>query len=198
MVDCDGILSDFVTPTLELIYLHTGDRHTHEEITQWDVFAATGKKQHEHILTDAVTRGGFCASLPVLAESQDGVEKLRKLGDVYVVTSPFDAPSWVYERTKWLEKFFGFTKKQIVNTAAKYVVAGDVLIDDSERNLKEWKEHMDELGIDALPVLLDSPWNRHVDHDGVHRVHNWDTLVESVRNHVESPHAESRPSKTRR
>lgn len=180
LVDCDGILSDFVKPTLDLVFEHTGDRHTHEEIVQWDVFAAIGKKQHEHILNDAVLKGGFALDMPLLPGSLEAMKELKSLGDVFIVTSPFDAPNWVYERTTWLKRHFDIDKKQVVNAASKFVVVGDVLIDDSERNLKEWLEYHPN----GMPVLFDRPWNRHVDHPGVHRVTNWDTLVSEVKEHL--------------
>lgn len=181
LLDCDGILSDFVSPALELVYNHTGDRHYVSEIVQWDVFAAIGKKQHEHILDKAVKESAFCSNLPVMFGAQEAVESLRQLGEVYIVTSPYHAPSWVYERTLWLEKHFGFTRKQIVNTPAKHLVMGDVLVDDSEKNLKDWKE----TNPDGLAILWDSPWNRHVDHVGVRRLYDWDSVVETIKAHVE-------------
>jgi 5'(3')-deoxyribonucleotidase len=176
LLDCDGVLSDFVNPTLDLIHAHTGDRHHPHEITQWDVFAATGKKDHEHILNRAVESSGFCRSFPLYPGSKEAVAELRKLGDVYIVTSPFDAPNWVYERSAWLAEHFGFTRKEVVHTAAKHVVSGDVLIDDSERNLKEWYDH----NPNGRAVLVDAPWNRHTDLPGVHRVVGWDDLLRDV------------------
>lgn len=185
LLDCDGILSDFVTPALELVFNHTGDRHTVDEITQWDVFKAIGKKEHEHILDHAVCNGGFCASLPVMPGSQEAVEELRKLGDVYIVTSPYDAPAWVYERTKWLGKHFGFTKKQVINASPKFMVMGDVLVDDSGSNLIDWSAKMKSKKIHGLPILWDRPWNADVSHVDLRRVFDWNNAIECIKAHVE-------------
>jgi 5'-nucleotidase len=180
LLDCDGVLSDFVHPTLDLVHAHTGDRHHIEEITQWDVFAAIGKKEHEHILNSVVEKGGFCETFPVLTGAQEAVEELRKLGDVFIVTSPFDAPTWVVERNRWLAKHFGFTKKQIAHVASKFIVSGDMLIDDSERNLIEWKEHNPT----GAALLIDAPWNRSGDHPGVQRTFGWDSLLTAAKTHL--------------
>lgn len=180
LVDCDGILADFVASALKLINDHTGEDHTHDEIVQWDVFKALGKKDIEHILDNAVANGGFCAALEVLPGSVSAIEKLRRRGDVFIVTSPYDAPNWVYERTRWLERHFGFHKKQIVNTSSKFVVSGDVLVDDSDKNLQEWLDHHSQ----GLALLWDRPWNRQATPDGVHRVNDWDTLIQRVDTHL--------------
>lgn len=183
LVDCDGILSDFVGPTLDLIHTHTGDRHHRDEIVRWDVFQSLGKKEHEHILDTAVQAGGFALNMPLLEGGKEAIERLRELGDVYIVTSPYDAPNWVYERNRWLEKHFGFNKKHVASISDKFIVEGSVLIDDSDTNLKAWSEHWP----DGLPLLFDSPWNRHVEHPGVHRVHDWDTIVEKVKAFLAKP-----------
>lgn len=180
-MDCDGVLSDFVHPTLDLVHAHTGDRHTIEEITQWDVFAAIGKKEHEHILTTRVVAGGFCENFPVLPGALEAVERLRQLGDVFIVTSPFDANSWVQERNAWLAKHFGFTKKQIAHVASKFIVHGDMLIDDSERNLIDWKEHNPH----GAALLIDAPWNRSSNAPGVQRTFGWDSLIQAAKDHIE-------------
>lgn len=186
LVDCDGILSDFVSPALDLIHSHTGDRHTVDEITQWDVFAAVGKKEHEHILDAAVEHRRFCETMPLQPGAKEAIDELRNIGDVYIITSPYDARSWVYERTRWLIQHFGFNKKQIANISAKFLVPGDVLLDDSDTNLKDWSAEW-PTGVTTarpLPLLWDRPWNRHVNHPGVNRVDDWDTVVKKVKEHV--------------
>ncbi len=186
LVDCDGILSDFVSPALDLIHGHTGDRHLIEEITQWDVFAAVKKKEHEHILDTAVEHQEFCAKMPLQPGAQEAIERLRELGDVYIITSPYDARSWVFERTRWLVNHFGFNKKQVANVSAKFLVPGDVLLDDSDSNLKDWLAEW-PTGVTTshqLALLWDRPWNRHANQPGVNRVHDWDMVVSKVKEHI--------------
>lgn len=185
LLDCDGILSDFVSPALDLIHQHTGDRHTVDEITQWNVFEALDKKDHEHILDHAVKHNEFCSTMPVMPGALDAVTALRLLGEVFIVTSPYHAPSWVFERTNWLKQHLDFDKKQIVNTAAKHLVAGDVLVDDSDKNLREWRAHMAKLGIDGLALLWDRPWNQNVDMAGICRVSSWEQAIGFIKEHLE-------------
>src|SRR5260221_9065117 len=141
LLDCDGVIADFINPTLDLIYEKTGVRYLESAITEWNVFKALGITQLEHILDDAIAAGGFCSSFPLLPGAKEAVDHLREIGDVYVVTSPYDSPWWVTERASWLKRHFGFLKSHTVYTSAKHVVSGDALIDDGEKNLIPWLEH---------------------------------------------------------
>lgn len=184
LVDCDGILGNFVDPTLDLIHQHTGDRHSRDEITQWDVFASVGKKEHEHILDSAVRAGGFALNMPVLPGAKEALARLEELGDVFIVTSNYGAPNWVDERDQWFAKNFNFSRKKIINASAKFAVQGEALIDDSDSNLKLWSEQW--YNKHGIPLLFDSPWNRHVEHPGVHRVSDWDSLIDKLESHLKS------------
>lgn len=176
LLDCDGVLSDFIGPALDLIYEKTGDRHYRDEITQWDVFAALGKKDVEHILEDAVMHSKFCSSLPLLPGAKEAVDHLRTLGEVLIVTSPYNSPMWVYERNKWLEHHLGFSRKQVIHTAAKYAVSGLTLVDDSDRNLYQWHEH----NKNGLPLLVDQPWNKDNECPAVVRTSGWNDIISRI------------------
>jgi 5'(3')-deoxyribonucleotidase len=171
LLDCDGVICDFVKSALDLIARETGSTRFHHEVVEWDIFAALGVKHLEPLLYDATNSGGFCENLALIDGSKDGVEMLRRHGDIVIVTSPLDARNWVYERAMWLKNHFGFSKKEMIFTAAKHMVWGDVLIDDSDRNLREWKEYHPE----GCALLWDCPWNRHAgsESNGVIRVSNW-------------------------
>lgn len=177
LIDCDGVLGDFVTPYLELIRTVTGDRHMIDEVTQFDVLAALGKKDVEAQVLELCSRRGFCSSFKTLPGAVEGVAALRELGDLFVVTSPMHVPWWTWERTEWLSKHFGFTKKQVLYTSSKEIVSGDVMIDDNEVNLIEWQAEQRRPDYEVLPLLVDSPWNRNVEHPGVVRMRNWDEIV---------------------
>lgn len=76
--------------------------------------------------------------------------------DVYAVTAPWkSAPTWTYDRDQWLRRHFNLT--QVVHTAHKHVVVGDVLVDDKLKNLQDWYASHPK----GLPVLWRMPQNRH-------------------------------------
>lgn len=174
LLDCDGVLADYCTACFDLIEQHTGDRHTHDEVTHWDLFTTVGKGHLKHILKETAAKGGWCLGFPMYPGSQDAVKRLEGLGELVIVTSPMTTPFWAYERTVWLEQHFGIPKARIVHTEGKQFVKGDVLIDDADDNCVKWhKEYPD-----ALSLLWDAPYNRDVDltGTGVVRVTGWDDV----------------------
>jgi 5'(3')-deoxyribonucleotidase len=156
LVDCDGVLGDFATAALDLIEERTGDRHSHEELVKWNVFKAVDKKHLEHILQDAVEHEGFCLKLRPLPGAKQLMKVLEERYEVFIVTSPFLAREWVYERTRWLEGHFNIPADRIVHTKSKEVVYGEALIDDSGKNLRTWAKAWP----DKLPILYDALYNQ--------------------------------------
>lgn len=181
LLDCDGVLADYCTACFDLIEKHSGDRHTHEEVTHWDIFNILGKPHLKPLMKDAAAKGGWCLGFPMYPGAQDFVQRLETLGEVVIVTSPMTTPFWAYERTVWLEQHFKIPKGRIVHTEGKQYVRGDVLIDDADENCVRWHEEYPE----ALTLLWDAPYNRTVDvsKTGIKRVASWDeaiTLIEEI------------------
>lgn len=156
LVDCDGVLADFAGSALDLIEKRTGDRHSHEELVRWDVFKAVGKPELEHVLQDSVEHEGFCLNLRPLPGAKELMSVLQERYDVYVVTSPFLARNWAYERSRWLECQFGIPSDRVAHVKAKHIVYGDALIDDSGKNLRAWSKAWP----DKLPIIYDAPYNQ--------------------------------------
>lgn len=139
LLDCDGVLADFHTPCLAIINRLMGTNHTLADVTEWDIFDALRVVGDDRrVVYDEMHQPGFCRSLPVYPGAKEGVDELRKIADVFIVTSPMAGPQWTHERDQWLMSHFGFTTKQIIHASAKYVCAGDVLIDDRLSNLVTW------------------------------------------------------------
>ena len=174
LVDCDGVLADFASAALDLIEERTGDRHTHEELVHWDVFKSVDKAHLEHVLQDAVEHEGFCLGLKPFDGARTFMKVLKdRYEEVYILTSPFVAREWVYERTRWLEGHFGIDPRDIVHAKDKKVVFGHALIDDSGKNLRSWGGAWPE----GIPILMDAPYNqgdtefqRGVDYEDIIRV----------------------------
>ncbi len=162
LLDCDGVLSDYCSGCFDLIEQHTGDRHTHEEVTHWDVFEVLGKGHLKPRLKEEQAKPGWCQSFPVIEGAKAFVQALESRGDVVIVTSPMSTPTWADDRRIWLERHFGIPKGRIVSTEGKQYVDGDVLIDDSDDNCNKW---LDEYP-NKLALLWTAPYNRQVDVSG--------------------------------
>lgn len=170
LLDADGVLLNFLEPCLRIINrrmimagLWTEPRLL-DEMRSWHIFDSLGvPKDVETAVYDEMTQPGWCRSLEPFDGAVAGVELLREISDVYVVTSPMKGPTWTHERDHCLMSHFGFTTKQIIHASAKYVCAGDALVDDRTDNLIKWHEHNPS----GLPIRWrivtndEQPWSGH-------------------------------------
>ena len=126
--------------------------------------------------------GEFCYRLEVLSGSQFAVDYIEDhIGDVYIVTSPFKAPTWVYERNAWLAENFGIPNERIIHAKSKYVVCGDALVDDSLSNLKDWKAAWPD-GAGVLKYVGIHGIGKQ--HYGIHRAKDFKDVIKLLRAHV--------------
>lgn len=140
LLDADGVLINFHRSCLDLINKIGGTSHDLDGLCEWDLFKSLNVP--EDVVAEVyrvMKEPGWCRELPIYPEAVDGVNALREIADVYVVTSPMNGPTWTHERDRSLMSHFNFTTKQIIHASAKYVCAGDVLVDDRISNLLKWK-----------------------------------------------------------
>lgn len=178
LLDVDGVLADFIGPVLDLVRETTGRVHTREQVTAFDFAATLGLSRDESALVkrQLSTRAGWWASLPVLDGAVDGVERLRAVADVYIVTSPWNScPTWLHERESWIAKHFGIRHSNVIACSAKHVVSGHMLVDDKTETLREWSRVHGHLG--GFAVQWQTPHNRADEWSGL-ATQSWDQLVE--------------------
>ncbi len=176
LLDCDGVLSDFCAACFDLIYEHTGDRHTLDEVKEWDLFSALGKSHLKDVMKKVSSESGWCLSFPLRPGAKDAVQRLQEIGEVVIITSPMNTPFWTYERNIWLEQHFGIKKSHTIHTESKHYVPGDILVDDNVVNCINWKKEYPE----KLSVLWDAPYNKpySIEDTGVLRLSDWNHVFE--------------------
>lgn len=176
LLDCDGVLADFQTRCLQLINEITGWSKTLEDMRSWDIFEALGVPDDvEQAVYDRMHEPGWCESLDPYPGAVEGVKRLREIAKVYVITSPMRGKNWHHERDAWLWKHFKINTKSIGHVSAKYIVAGDILVDDKISNLEQWYECHPH----GRPILWHGPSNQHQHWLGL-RVDSWEKLHEIV------------------
>lgn len=174
LLDCDGVLADFTGAMLATLNDRHGTQHVKADVTDWDMGAALGVGMTE--ICEIANTPSFCRDLPVLPGAQEAVYRLRARYDVIVVTSPMAGPFWCYERYAWLRENFGFSMKNVIHAASKHHVAGDILIDDRDKNVLTWTGRWNKIGL-----LWDAPYNRASElSESIIRVPSWDIVLETI------------------
>jgi 5'(3')-deoxyribonucleotidase len=125
---------------------------------------------------------GFVSDLELMQDSHWAVEELRNMGENLIfVTSPYaNAPTWAYDRTKWLERHFSISRDEIVFCHDKRYVDGKTLIDDLPRNIHDWNEYNNKSAI-----LFGQPWNETHEYKNLNRITGWRSVIEFIKkNHT--------------
>lgn len=186
LLDVDGVIADFMGDALEAIRKVSGKTHTREEVTDWDFFGCldVSPADKKSVLEYFIKAPGFAYNLEPLPGAVEGVKKIAAIADVFFVTSPWrSSPTWVYDRDRWLVKYFGSTLgRKVIHTEHKYLVRGNVLVDDKPEHVEGWVVEQDAnlMGWDCL--LWDSHHNKDAHPcDGVlRRVSTWEEVEECV------------------
>lgn len=183
LVDVDGVLADCVGEVVK--HLNSGlvdAPYSVSDVRQWSIANALGVPKEE--VDSIFERPGFVFGMKPYPEARAGMDELRKVADVYIVTSPHPTSmTWCWERMEWLKEHFDIGYDLVLQGKAKHIVDGDVLVDDKPANVTNWS--VNRRG--GLSVLWNQSWNegdeaqrqlrkaRHV------RVRGWDPLLDLVR-----------------
>jgi 5'(3')-deoxyribonucleotidase len=183
LLDCDGILSDFIRGLLDFVEKATGARPARESITTQHAFDHLDRSLKEPFEAH-VRAGGFVSSLEPYPGAVDGFHRLSEIADVHIVTAPWKgAPTWMHERAEWLERHFGIPFDRVHHESSKFLTRGDYLLDDHGKHLTEWlHNHRDHFLGHAL--LWDTPHNRL--ETSFWRVRSWEQVITIVEEGTQS------------
>lgn len=177
LLDCDGVMADFVTAALDVVHDLTGERYPTEAVTTWEIFESIGDRALAERCYGAMNAPGFCLErIRPYPGAAEAVGALREVADVFVVTAPFRTAHWIHERTTWLERHLGFAASQVIFARHKHVVRGDVFVDDKPDHVRAWDRG--RRGCDGRGFLWDQIYNR--DATDLPRLHGWDALLREV------------------
>lgn len=181
LFDADGVLLNTIGSFIPVIEAVTGKRYEPHHFTTYDIFEFVGR-EHELECNRRFARPGFCLEMEPYREAVEYLPEIQKLAEVYIVTSPYASPTWESERRINLKHHLGIHPDRVVQTAAKHVVHGRVLVEDTPRNLVTWLEDKPT----SHGILLDQPYNRNpVLHDQIVRAMTWDELFKLIKQAAE-------------
>ena len=179
VLDCDGLLSNFVAGALSVVEEVIGKKFQLADVTVFDFTKALGLSADEaSAVKKAIgAKQGFARSLPPYPEARQGVRRLRELGDVFCVTSPWESNVWWRsERDSWLALHFGIEVVHHADDKTGY--EADIFVDDKSSHVRDW--------LAAWPGRTGVFWR--TPHNtseavpcGAHSTGSWDVLYEIAR-----------------
>lgn len=167
LLDIDGVVCDYASAFVSEINRITGKSLDARDIDRWDIgeWAGICPEENDAVMAQ-VTSKGWCRDLRPYEGAVQGVERLRDLADVVVLTAPMHGKHWHAERVEWIRDHLGLQPEDVIFSKRKELVEGDVLIEDRAETVSHW-----------LSVRRVRAATRH--HKGVvvHRRHNAQVLV---------------------
>jgi len=182
-LDADGFLRNFTAGALLVVEEVTGKKFAPADVTAFNFTRALGLSEDETIaVTKAISsRRGFVTALPPYPQARQGVRRLRELGDVFCVTTPWDGPSgknpwWETESEAWLALHFGI--EQVHHADDKSGYEADVFVDDKSSHVRSWLSRWPG----RTAVFWRTPHNTSESVPwGAHSTSSWDALYEFAR-----------------
>lgn len=121
----------------------------------------------------------FFLHIPVMRGAKTAISRLMKKFDVYVLTNPWMSAERPYlDKRDWLKKHFPDLENKMNPTADKWLVYGDILIDDHTPNCKTWKAFWSSKGLKVQTASLEYPWTTADKVDIIGK--NWKELVDKI------------------
>jgi hypothetical protein len=194
-LDADGVLRNFTAGALVVVKEVTGRTFALADVTSFNFTQALGLSEEETraVMTTISSRRGFVTSLPPYPQARQGVRRLRELGDVFCVTTPWDGPSgknpwWCDESEAWLALHVGI---DVVHHAEdKSTYEADLFVDDRVKNVRAWLARWPG----RTAVLWRTPQNSSKVVPGcAHATSSWEELYEIAREVALGPRQPSLP-----
>lgn len=177
LLDCDDVVARCMNGMAKRASELLGRQITEDDITTWDFHESLPEgEQIKKKIFDTMSEPGWCLHLEPFPGAVEGVHMLQTIADVFFVTSSFASPTWAHEREAWLLNHFDIPRSHIVHTSAKFLVRGQVFVDDRPKNLIAWRDHRPREGV---PLLWDRPHNR--ENTSLQRVFNWEQVFNCVK-----------------
>jgi len=179
LVDLDSIVANLQNEWYKRYNKDWDDDLDPQDIREWDVHKFVkkecGTKMYEYLTPEL-----FESLKPI----PGAVEALTKLHwDEHDITFVTASPEHCADaKVAWVKKYFPmFTRKDIIIAHKKWMVKGDVFIDDSPDNLKAYHQHWPK----AKLITIGYPYNYEVKDFVDLRAGDWNNLKEAWEEIVE-------------
>ncbi|MFD1737008.1 5'-3'-deoxyribonucleotidase [Bacillus salitolerans] len=165
-IDMDEVMADFLTKHLDLYNQSFNDNLTVQDLNGVRLWHLRSEKYNEII--DLVNEPSFFRDLGVMEDSQEVILELSKHYEIFIASAAMEHPNSFLAKYEWLKEHFPFlSDKNFVFCGDKSIVNADYLIDDSIRQLTNFR---------GQGILFSAPHNIH--ETSFTRVHHWKEVRE--------------------
>lgn len=156
LIDCDGVMAQWTKMFIEVCRTEFDIDPGVCDGKSWDFFNYPGVvEKKDEIWNHILHTPGLIRNLDKYDYTDELVAKLRERGEVVCVTSIVAGGVYADERIVWLIEEMGFHHTDIILAYKKFLVEGDVFIDDKPENVILWANRWHEVG--GVPVLWQPP-----------------------------------------
>ncbi len=176
-IDLDDVIADLVPELIKFLNdLYKADLEF-KEIKSWEIwkYGNLTEKEFKEGTKKFIEEGGY-SRLPVIKGAVEGVNRLKELGEVYIVTRR--SIKRRAETISWLrDKKIKYDGIYFSNNGPKTHIFEDInpnlIIDDSPSSAKDllWFRGF---------FLYDKPWNKHVKIEKNRRLKSWKDILKKV------------------
>lgn len=153
-----------------------------EDVKTWDFHKSYGADGLEEHINAKMSEKGWCLALEAFPGAVEGVKRLTEISEIFFVTAPFHGEHWMHERRMWLYSNFDIDRDRVIQGHSKFLVRGDLFVDDKVENLVSWMKFGEENDLGGTPLLWDRPHNRlHPGAGSLYRVGSWGQLYDFVK-----------------
>lgn len=138
LIDMDDVITCYLEDVVKEYNRIYGTSHSIEEITSWEIPSSFEYGLFSvHKQTDVLT---------TITPKLDSIEYINKWIDegysVFIVSDCCNCADLYGEKLEWLKTYIPkFDLSHFIPCKEKYVISGDVLIDDNLDNLEKWSLH---------------------------------------------------------
>jgi 5'-nucleotidase len=162
LIDMDHVMADVTSHFIKWYKEATCTEVSREELLGRPEDEAFPQSQ---LIRNFLHTPGFFRTAPVIADSQEVIEELNEIYDLFIVSAAMEFPQSLREKYDWLREHFPFILwQQIIFCGSKRPVSGDYMIDDHFKNLNYFK---------GEKILFSATHNINIQGAGFTRVNSW-------------------------
>lgn len=187
ILDMDGVLADLLPSYLEVYNTIFNDTLKSSDIKSWRIKDFVSDKNTREYAENIFKLEDFYFNLKPVKDSIFAVKTLSKICEIIIVTDPFVIDDIhvrsdiMLQKMLWIDKFLGeyININNVIFTDQKYLIQGDVIVDDNISHLLKSKEHNPNMET----ILFPTPINKNEKKESFifSPQYGWNGIVKDIR-----------------